>query len=564
MRKTQILSLLFFATSAFTAFAADQGTHAHYLVLTASPHTPPPLVAVDLKYGPKEKIGGRTWFWWQLEGRDKDDFRTTPIFRLRALTSRDPLSPSGEPLRFHRYILQVAQANHTLEYRDIHTGAALLPAWKDFVRYFVPRPAKGTNYNRSIPETCEYLGHVLTLRYVGHNAAWESWDDVKVLDLDRELLVGTGRNYHDKEGRRLPQKPQRREYTYVKFTAEDYKVMIAAGINLYIVNPSQQKYVWTEPVFYIRGVGGNPPLRYPTDLYRSNFLGSVMFMDEPSIIMVGDKHIHNILRYFSDAAALIRMRVHARYNSSGRYGAFLLEKSLAGTGVNFGDMRLMQYDYPSWETLYETAYYQLAGGLAGIVHEGRYQLEDFNKAAARFNGGRRRYTAEELLRYHYAFLRGAARQFGKHWGTSIYGQCDPKIAPKAVTLAYDMGARYIWFWTSDHDHHLPWPEQLELARVLRDHRTAHPRPSIFGPKPVLDTAIVIPYGYFLSLRDLWWVRVLDKEGKNEASQKYRRLMKRAFAAVDAALDRGEDFDIVVDDGRKITGYRKIVRINDEN
>jgi hypothetical protein len=204
----------------------------------------------------------------------------------------------------------------------------------------------------------------------------------------------------------------------------------------------------------------------------------------------------------------------------------------------------------------------MEGGLNGIVHEGRYQLEPFDEAVSRFSGTKRRHTADELLRYHFAFLRGGTRPFGKFWGTSIYGQCDPEIAKRAVTLAYDMGARYVWFWTSDHGHHLPWPEQLELARRLKSHAEAHPRRSIYGPPPVLGKAIVIPYPYFPSLRNLWWVRVLDPEGKNEASRRYRRLMRNTLRAYHEAIEQDEEFDFVIDTGGELAGYRKIVRIGD--
>ncbi len=298
------------------------------------------------------------------------------------------------------------------------------------------------------------------------------------------------------------------------------------------------------------------------DLYRANYIGPVMFMDEPSILMVGDTNVHRTLRYFSDAAALIEARTRATYEGAGSYGAWALEKALLGRNINLGDMRLKQPDYPSWETLYDTTYYQMRGGGAGLVHEGRYQLESFDKAVERFTGRPRKHTAEEVLRYHYAFLRGGTRPFNKYWGTAIYGQCDTNIAPLALTLAYDMGARYLWFWTSDHDHHVPWPEQIELVRQLRAHMKAHPRGSIEGPPKAVDVAIVIPFGYFLSLDNLWWVRVMDKEGKNEASRKYQRLMKRALDAVHDCFDKKLSFDITVADGRPITGYRKVIQLTD--
>ncbi len=556
--------------SLFVLPAPPPGAHGHYLVLTGKTHTPPPFASVDIVYGPREPVDGAEGVWWQLEVRaepkegatKEGEARPLPLFRLRALTSRDPLDSSAEPIRFARYILRIDAAGEALEYRDLHTGRALLPGWRDFARHFVPRRVRGSGAQDGVPETAEYLGHVLTLHHAGRGVAWDTWDGARVLDLDPELLIGTGRNFRDAEGKRLPQEPERREYTYVPFTEPEYGVMIEAGINLFTVDGKQAAWVRGRPVFFIRGAGGDPPLAYPADLYRSNYLGPVMFLDEPGIIMVGDKNIHRTLRYFSDAAAVLQKRVRESYFSAGSYGAFHLEGALLRAGVNLGDVRLEHHDFPAWETLFETAHYQLAAGLAGVVHEGRYRVASFDAAVSRWTAAPRTHTAREMLRYHYAILRGAARSFDKYWGTSIYGQCDPAVAPEAVALAYDMGARYIWFWTSDHGHHMPWPEQLELARAVKGRAAEKRRPSIRGPAPLLDKAIAIPYGYFVSLEDLWWVRTLDKEGKNDASLKYARLVRRVLEEVSAAFDRGEDFDITVDEGREIEGYRKVVRVGD--
>jgi len=530
-------------------------------VLTASPHGEAPMAAVDVVFGPREDVDGAEYLWWQLgvsvaDGEGKPQTQVV----VRGLTAGNPLEPGGEKTSFARYLVRIPHTGETLEYRDPHSQQALLPCWRDFRRHFIPRRAPGSRSRRGMPESCNFLGHVLTLRWAGYGVAWEPWEDVRVLTPDRELLVGTGRGFKDREGRRLPQEPERRNYDYVPFTADDYRVMIRAGVNLFTVRPAQEPFVRGESVFYHRPAEGEPALRYPADLYRSSYLGPTMFMDEPTIIMIGDELIHKSLRYFSDAAALIRARVEARYHDSGNYGAYRLEASLQRRGVEFGAMRLMQWDYPSWETVFETAHYQMQGGLAGIVHEGRYQLQPFDEAVAR-RVPKRRHTAEEMLRYHFALLRGGTRPLGKHWGTSIYGQCDPQIAGQAVTLAYDMGARYVWFWTSDHDHHLPWPEQLELARRLQVHARKHPRKSIYAPTPTRDKAIVIPSPYFPSLRNLWWVRELDPDGKNEAARAYHRLMGRVLTAYREALDAGEDFDILIDTGKEITGYRKIVRVD---
>jgi len=568
MREIMIAFLSTIVFCVVTGASYSEAVSGRYRVLPGGPEEAPPFDVVSVTLGPSESIGNKACRWWQIEVF-KTEADTTPLFKLRALTvGRDPFDRSNKAMVFKRYILKIPATNDNLEYRNVHTHEAMLPFWKDFDRYFIPLRSLGSREQFGLPNTIEYLGHTLTLVKAEPSAEWKQWTDVKVLDLDPELLIGTGRSFKDKEGHRLP---PGQDYTYVPITGDDYRLMIKTGFNLFTVGPDQEQYVRSEPVFYLRGTSNSWPLSFPADLYRSNYLGAVMFMDEPTMRLTGDKHIHNTLRYFSDFASVIRQRVHTRYYGTEHYGAYLLEHRLkAENKINLGDMRLMQHDYPSWETALETTFYQMAGGCNGLVHEGRYQLSEFQDGMDRWTGVKRTYTAEEYLRYEYALLRGGTRPFGKFWGTSIYGQADPALSPLAVTLAYDMGARYIWFWTSDHDHHLPWNEQLQLVKVLKSHAKTHPRPSIFGDQPTRDAVIVIPYGYFLSLQhggsnihaNLWWVRELDTEGRNESSRRYRRVMERAHKAVIECYERGEDFDITVDDGRKIVGYKRVIRISD--
>ena len=207
------------------------------------------------------------------------------------------------------------------------------PPWADFEKYFIPSPAEATHRQGGAPETCAFLGQVLSLHSLSHDAAWTAWPDVKRLVLDREVLVGTGRPFKDVEGRRLPQTPQPRNYTYTNFTAADYRTMIEAGMNLFTVAPEQEQWVRAEPVFYLRSPQGTPPLRYPADLYRANYLGSAMFMDEPASILTWDKYAAGVLTHSSDAAALIEKRTRATFESERpHYGRYWLEQQLSGAG----------------------------------------------------------------------------------------------------------------------------------------------------------------------------------------------------------------------------------------
>jgi hypothetical protein len=563
-----LLGLALSGTAADGRDTVGIGAEATYVVLPVDARQAPPFEVVRFRFGPEETKAAGLGRWWEVSAEARADGKSVPLVEVRALTHGDPLAEGRGPLEFVRYQLRFPALGETFEYRDMHTDQALLPCWGDFARHFFPQAARGSGRRDGFPETCEYLGHVLSLHSTSSRGSWPEWPGIKRLDLDDELLVGASRECRDAEGRRVA---PGKDYTYVPFTGPDYEKMRQAGMNYFGLAPGVEAQVRAAPVFYRRADAGDRPLEYPADFYRSNFRGSVMFEDEPACIMVGDKRVHTQLKHFSDATTLLERRVQA----AAAMAPFRLEQQLRARGISFGAMRLAEVDYPVWETRYETAFYQLEAGAAGFVHEGRYHLRRFSESEATFDdwvgastGIRRAFTGEEMLRIHYAFLRGAARQFDRTWGTSIYGQADTNLAPLALTLAYDMGARYLWFWTSDHDHHVPWPEQLELARKLRDHARAHPRPSI-KQRPLVDTAIVIPYGSLLVLEsptgrknpwDLWWVHDLDKAGVNEASRAYQEFRRRAFTEIIRALDAHEDFDLAVDNGSPPRGYRKVIRV----
>jgi len=551
MRSSRILPVLVLSINWICA-----APQALYRVLPGEHRARQPFDTVILTRGPSADDR----FSWELSLKLRPNDAQC-LLTLRIESRRDLFPGPLQPHDIVSYRLLVPRSKVPLQYRRAEDRSVLLPPWKNFTRLFLPVPARGTAYRWGFPQTCELLGHVLSLQAVT-DSPWRKWRETRVLELQTEILVGTGRTFRDTEGRRLPQKPKRQDYTYVPFSIEDYKRMIEAGMNYFGVAEGCGDFLRTQPVFWRASAAR---LDFPADLYRSNYLGPVMFMDEPTCIMIGDKTVQTTLRYFSDAAALIRKRVRSLSRRTRRALAEQLQKR----GISLGDMVLEGPAVPTWETRYETAFYQLEGGAGGIVHEGRYRLDRFNRFLKASTGISRPFTAEEMLRYHFAVLRGAARHFGCNWGTSIYGQADPAISPIALTLAYDMGARYLWFWTSDHEHHLPWPEQLKLSKILKRHRMLNPRGTPASKTVVRDKLILIPYGYFLVLEsptgrrdpeDLWWIRRLDPQGKNPSSRRYRRLMEAAFKEIRRALEAGEDFDIAVDDGRPVRNYRSVVEL----
>jgi hypothetical protein len=145
--------------------------------------------------------------------------------------------------------------------------------------------------------------------------------------------------------------------------------------------------------------------------------------------------------------------------------------------------------------------------------------------------------------------------FDKDWGMSIYGQADPQVSALGLKMAYDRGARYLFFWSSDRDHHLPFEEQLALAEELRKHVRDHPR----GPRRprirAADDAIVLPYGFTFSISDWQKRRMADlwhrtsfpiEGGAMPDGTPYYSLLRCAAEKMEELIDEGAEFDIVID------------------
>jgi hypothetical protein len=373
--------------------------------------------------------------------------------------------------------------------------------------------------------------------------------------------VGNDRDFKDSEGHRVATSTTN-DYKYIPLTEDDYRTAIDAGMNVFPVAATHENWVRSQPVYYLREATGTPALRYPADLYRANYLGPVMLVDEPASLILDDDRARREGRCASDFAALFEARTRATLWSDGSYGVWRLESELRRAGVNLGDMRLNQINIPAWDSYPEATYYEMKAGVCGLVQEGRYNVDSFNYWVAADTGLKLRFTASQLLKFNFALMRGPARPLRKFWGTSIYGQCDPDLAPLALTTAYDMGARYFWFWTSDHAHHVPWNEQMRLARILKNYAASHRRESVFAPPPERDAVIAIPDGYFLSLRDFYW-NAGSNSARREAGESYRRVLARSMQAVKQCFERGEDFDITVDDGHALKGYRRVIKIDDK-
>jgi hypothetical protein len=513
----------------------------------------PPLETVTLRMGPTEARGEETYRWWQMECEKTGG----GSFSITVLSKGVPILPgtsyTGDVAR---YILKEGEEG-AIEFTNAEDGKPLpLPfSWMRLTphRHWTaslmgPFPAQGI-----------LLGQMLALWEWSNEGEFPPLGEPLVLKLDPGLLIGTGRNFRDTLDHRIT---GGEDYPYRRFTKEEYDEMIEAGINYFTVDPEQAEWIRRRPVFCEQG--NLKGVRLPEILYRSNYMGAVQFVDEPACYIYGDADAKKGAKRPSDLAALLRLRVaRTVWGREGSYASRHLDHALREAGFNLGDITIVEDDIPIWETLIQTSWYQLwSGAASGIIHEGRYQLDSFHANLKRIGLESDWLGAEEMLLFHYAFLRGAARAWGKNWGMSIYGQADPKISPLAVTLAYDLGARYIWYWTSDHGHHLPYREQLELTRHLRAHEKAHPRKSRDELLEAANVAIALPQGYVVDFSLLWGSSEFAHDKLNEAGVPYGEVVKAAVKEALACLKKDESFDFVVDAlDFEQSGYERVVHVH---
>lgn len=535
--------LLAFAGCAWSQALDESVAWIHYELLRAREDTPTAISALTLAMRPNQEQVHRTR--WQLSGY-KGNRRA---FIVEAESEYAPMTtPDGAIGKVYTYIF-CEEGRPALEFRSAADGWAFLPPF-GFREGLIPRPHGEGQPLGPFNVTGNYLGQPLSAQGHGSQGVFEHLEQPEILVLDDDLLVGAPHWFRD-DGMGPGAD---REYRYVDLTAKDYDNMIAAGFNLFCVNDTHYKHVRDRNVFFVKETLGTD--EYPQLLYRSNYWGPRMFVDEPAARMNAME-----CRTVRDAVNLLTARCSAYYQGpEGVCDEIIGLVKRAGFGT--GDWRPRGPEIPVWETYQETAFYQLMGGAEGFVHEGRYRLSACNAELGATLGSSAELNVAQMLDANFAFMRGAARVFGRDWGIAIYGQCDYTLAHTAVKQAYDQGARYLWFWTSDHDHHLPFDRQLETARVIQAHRRAHLRQDRRVLNHTASVAVAVPEGYIGLGGDMWWTGRFKPARCNEAGVSYGSVNAEVWWQIYRLAQQGIDFDCVVDNPKVIdqAGYQRIIRV----
>jgi hypothetical protein len=474
-----------------------------------------------------------------------------------------------------RYVVREGDAQ-ALEFRHQLSGAAVLPslgAWS----YLFPHAVEGDPSEGLFAEKMRYLGHTYRLERIEHSSSAMGPANAEILELRPDVLIGVPHNTRQKdETRRYDDS----DYELIRLTKRDYDEMIRAGMNCLRVDKEQAGWIDRRGVFYW-GVGPEE-LSYPECLYRSNYLGPVLFLDEPAVC-TRDQIVRPRLTKDREFRKIITPQIvleeFQRYFHEAKYqgaSAALLHGLAVRSDVDVGDMHFLQENLYTWETMVSTARYQLGesaeGPPAAMVFEPPGRL------------GTRRTLPEMDMTYGcqipvddpknlagiiYGFLRGAARLTEREWGTSVYGQVDRADACWFLTHAYDLGAQYFFFWDSSRLACVPYGECLALTRTLRAHAQTHPDRDLHALKQAAGVAILLPAGYNLGhvhmgRGNLWGLGELNLERVNRQGIKYRTVMGNFFAEIERCIRMGVAYDLFWDiEGRPPVGYREIVCVRED-
>ena len=474
-----------------------------------------------------------------------------------------------------RYILQIGD-DVPLEFHDKFTGKPVLPALGAW-QYLFPKPANETAQNDLFPKTTKYLGHTYQLTDITDSDGSTELPDTHLLFLRSDALIGPPSNTRQKDETR---RYDGSDYELILLTAADYDEMFAAGINCVRVDTEQVEWVKNRNIFYW-GIDA-AALGYPECLYRSNYLGPTIFMDEPAVCTRD-----HVLRpkLAEDAAFRKALTPQIAYEAFQNYfqtaksdgpPARLCNGLEANPDIDLGDMKFLQQNLYTWETIISSAVYQLSEGdtktPAAIVFEppGRVgTMRTLPEMNMTYGCQIPIDNPKNLASILYGFLRGAARQTDKNWGMSIYGQLHRADAFWFQTHAYDLGARHFHYWDNYQLACVPYNEVLALSRNLSAHIESHPHRNLDERRTAAEMVILLPAGYNLGhvemgRGNLWGLGELNLERRNREDVKYRTVMHNFFTEIERAIRLGIAFDLLWDlPGLKLSDYHEIVRIRED-
>lgn len=535
MRRSPVPVIVTLALGALAAATPAAAEEAFYICVAGAEHQSPEVVALHIARRGEETVDGRPYVWWEMTAEKRDGAR----LGVRILSERVPMTCPDAPGEIARYIHLTADGK-CFDYRDVNDDSAFLPAVK-FKEGFLPQPSPYARYEGGFATAGTYLGHVLVRTKSTERPVPLVFPEPRIIRLRPDLLIAvshmTRSDYapKDEEGNWPPARP---------YTPEDIATMLDAGMNLFSPTAEQLPYIQDEPVFF-----RTTPL-FPDTFYRSNYVPGRMYLDEPMVRLGWSGRVPTILLGPEQMAHSLYVDVAAHYDPRQIQTA-----NHRGAGI----LWLEEPRAPSWETEYWSAWYQLAAGAPGLVHEGRYVTRGYGwEPETLFGEGLEGLTHTDMFNCFNAFLRGAARAHGGYWGMSVYPEGDPELRLPAMKRAYDMGARCIWIWN---DPNLPFSEQVRLLRGLSEHMRAHPRGDGRELIDMAKVGIAFPKGHAFSWYGTWG---MERERLSREGASYGDISAAGMWEGILCSRRGVEFDFLIDEPWiRDLGYEQLVIVGND-
>ncbi|MCD6598084.1 MAG: hypothetical protein J7L04_10370 [Bacteroidales bacterium] len=526
----------------------------------------------EITLGEIEEKNGIPYQWLQINA-EKENNQTFSIWILSSAYPSESLKIAQKNIL--RYIVSKFGSN-PIEFVNQNYATAVLPntgAWK----HLMPRLENGESPINPKEKKIKYLGLEYKLKSRKQSEIPSNPKETIAINLTPNLLIGIPHNSKVKdETRRYDES----DYEYVELTKENYLEMIENGMNVLRVNDQQVKWIEEENVYYW-GIGGES-VSYPECLYQSNYIGPVIFFDEP---MVGTRD-HVIKPGFKEDPGLRKTITPQKFledfkkvyhEKKYEEGPTLLLKGLAKRkDVDIGDMNFLQQNIYSWETMPASAIYQLSEGdkstPSAMVFEppGRFGakrvLPELNMS---FDCQIPIDDPKNLIGMITGFLRGAARITDKEWGISIYGQVLRSDSYWLMTHAYDQGATHFFYWDSYQLAAVPYKEYLSLSKNLREYAKNFPKRDLEKLKNAAEVAILIPPGYNLGhvkmgIGNFSGLPELNMERKNSHGIKYRDVMNNFYIEIERCIRLGVEYDLFWNmENLELNNYREIITIRED-
>ena len=262
------------------------------------------------------------------------------------------------------------------------------------------------------------FGHTYQLTDITDSDESAEPPDTQLLSLRPDALIGPPSNTRQKDETR---RYDMSDYELIPLTEADYNEMITAGINCVRVDAEQVKWVENRDIFYW-GIDA-ATLGYPECLYRSNYLGPAIFMDEPAVC-TRDHVLRPKLKadpaFRKALTPQLAFEAFQNYFHTAKYdgASTRLCKGLEShPEIDLGDMRFLQQNLYTWETIISSAAYQLSEGdtktPAAVVFEppGRVgTMRTLPEMNMTYDCQMPIDNPKNLASILYGFLRGAARQ----------------------------------------------------------------------------------------------------------------------------------------------------------